>query len=112
MPIITKHASMRLLQRCGVQKKTQAKVVRRAWSRGVTHSESSIDSNLKRWIDGLYLSHRKPNKILLYGNGAYLFKDDILITVIHIPESLQECVNRLRKEKEFELNKQKGEKNV
>lgn len=105
MAILTKHASMRMSQRCGIQKKTQAKVVRRAWRHGLTHSESSVDPNLKRWIDGLYLSQRKPNKILLYGNGAYLFKDDILITVIHIPESLQENVNRLRKEKGFRLNK-------
>ena len=92
-------------QRCGIQKKTQAKVVRRAWRHGLTHSESSVDPNLKRWIDGLYLYQRKPNKILLYGNGAYLFKDDVLITVIHIPESLQECVNRLRKAKGNTLNK-------
>ena len=105
MAILTKHASMRMSQRCGIQKKTQPKVVRRAWRHGLTHSESSVDPNLKRWIDGLYLSQRKPNKILLYGNGAYLFKDDILITVIHIPESLQESVNRLRKEKGFRLNK-------
>ena len=105
MPNITKHASMRMSQRCGIQKNTQAKVVRRAWRHGVTHSESSIDINLKRWIDSLYLSQRKPNKILLYGNGAYLFKDDVLITVIHIPESLQDSVNRLRKEKGFKLNK-------
>lgn len=105
MAILTKHASARMLQRCGIQKKTQAKVVRRAWRHGLTHSESSVDPNLKRWIDGLYLSQRKPNKILLYGNGAYLFKDDVLITVIHIPESLQDSVNRLRKEKGFRLNK-------
>lgn len=105
MAILTKHASMRMSQRCGIQKKTQAKVVRRAWRHGLTHSESSVDPNLKRWIDGLYLSQRKPNKILLYGNGAYLFKDDVLLTVIHIPESLQERVNRLRKEKGFRLNK-------
>ena len=105
MAILTKHASMRMSQRCGIQKKTQAKVVRRAWRHGLTHSESSVDPNLKRWIDGLYLSQRKPNKILLYGNGAYLFKDDGLLTVIHIPESLQGCVNRLRKEKGFRLNK-------
>lgn len=105
MPKITRHASMRLSQRCGIQKKMQPKVVRRAWRHGVTHSESAIDINLKRWIDGLYLSQRKPNKILLYGNGAYLFKDNVLLTVIHIPERLQDSVNRLRKEKGFKLNK-------
>lgn len=105
MAILTKHASARMLERCGIQKKTQSKIVRRVWRHGLTHSESSVDSNLKRWIDGLYLSHRKPNKILLYGNGAYLFKDDVLITVILIPESLQKSVNQLRETKGNRLNK-------
>lgn len=107
MPTITRHASMRLSQRCGIQKKMQSKVVRRVWRHGVTHSESSIDINLKRWIDGLYLSQRKPNKILLYGNGAYLFKDNVLLTVIHIPESLQGSVNYIRSIKGNTLNKRK-----
>ena len=105
MAILTKHASMRMSQRCGIQKKTQSKIVRRVWRHGLTHSESSVDPNLKRWIDGLYLSQRKPNKILLYGNGAYLFKDDVLITVILIPENLQESVNRLRETKGNRLNR-------
>lgn len=105
MAILTKHASARMLERCGIQKKTQPKVVRRAWRHGITHSESSIDPDLKHWIDGLYLSQRKPNKILLYGNGAYLFKDDVLITVILIPQSLQESVNQLRERKGNRLNK-------
>lgn len=105
MAILTKHASARMLQRCGVQKKTQAKIVRRVWRHGITHSESSVDIKLKRWVDGLYLSHRKPNKILLYGNGAYLFKDDVLITVILIPQDLQTSVNLLREMKGNKLNK-------
>lgn len=104
MAILTKHASMRMSQRCGIQKKTQAKVVRRAWRHGLTHSESSVDPNLKRWVDGLYLSQRKPNKILLYGNGAYLFKDEVLITVINIPDNLQAEVNRLRGLKGTRIN--------
>ena len=105
MPNITKHASMRMSQRCGIQKNTQAKVVRRAWRHGVRHIESSIDINLKRWIDSLYLSQRKPNKILLYGNGAYLFKDNVLLTVIHVPENLQGSVNYIRSIKGNTLNK-------
>lgn len=96
MAILTKHASMRMIQRCGIQKSIQAKIVRRVWRHGVTHAETSESVNLKKWVDGLYLSQRKPNKILLYGNGAYLFKDEVLITVLNIPENLQAEVNRLR----------------
>ena len=105
MAILTKHASARMLERCGIQKKTQSKMVRRVWRHGLTHSESSVDSNLKRWIDGLYLSHRKPNKILLYGNGAYLFKDDVLITVILIKKKKKKSVNQLRETKGNRLNR-------
>lgn len=96
MAILTKHASIRMAQRCGVQKKMQAKIVRRVIRHGVTHAETTESTNLKKWVDGLYLSQRKPNKILLYGNGAYLFKDETLITVINIPDNLQAEVNRLR----------------
>lgn len=96
MAILTKHASIRMAQRCGIQKSVQAKVVHRVWRHGVTHAETSGSVNLKKWVDGLYLSQRKPNKILLYGNGAYLFKDEVLITVLNIPDDLQSEVNRLR----------------
>lgn len=104
MAILTKHASMRMSQRCGIQKSIQAKMVRRVWRHGVTHAETSESVNLKKWVDGLYLSQRKPNKILLYGNGAYLFKDDVLITVINIPDNLQAEVNRLRGLKGTRIN--------
>ena len=104
MAILTKHASIRMAQRCGVQKKAQPKIVRRVIRHGVTHAETNESINLKRWVDGLYLSQRKPNKILLYGNGAYLFKDEVLITVLNIPENLQDEVNRLRGLKGTKVN--------
>ena len=104
MAILTKHASIRMAQRCGIQKSIQAKMVRRVWRHGVTHAETSESVNLKHWVDGLYLSQRKPNKILLYGNGAYLFKDEVLITVLNIPENLQAEVNRLRGLKGTKIN--------
>ena len=96
MAYLTKHASARMEQRCGIQKKSQAKVLRRVIRHGVTHSETSAKQALSKWVDGLYLSHRNPNKILLYGNGAYLFKNDTLITVIRIPDDLQYAVNALK----------------
>lgn len=97
MAILTKHASMRMSQRCGIQKKTQQKVLRRVFRHGVTHAEIHQCNDLKKWVDKLYLAHRNPNKILLYGNAAYLFKGDILLTVINIPTELQDSVNQLRK---------------
>ena len=104
MAYLTKHASARMSQRCGIQKKSQAKVLRRVIRHGVTHSEASAKANLCRWIDGLYLSHRNPTKILLYGNGAYLFKNDTLLTVIKNPDELQNAVNALRVIKGSKLN--------
>lgn len=104
MAILTKHASMRMSQRCGVQKKAQAKVVRRTIRHGLTHSETSQYGDLKKWVDKLYLAHRNPDKILLYGNAAYLFKRDVLLTVINIPIELQDKVNQLRKLKGNKVN--------
>lgn len=104
MAILTKHASMRMSQRCGIQKKTQAKVLRRAVRHGVTHAETTESTELNKWLNGLYLAHKNPNKILLYGNGAYLFKGDVLLTVINIPEQFQAEVNRLRGLKGMKIN--------
>ena len=104
MAILTKHASMRMTQRCGVQKKAQAKILRRIVRHGVTHAETTESINLKRWVDGLYLAQRQPNKIFLYSKRAYLFKDDVLITVINIPDNLQAEVNRLRGLKGTRIN--------
>ena len=35
----------------------------------------------------------------IYGNAVYVFKEDVLITVINIPKNLMEDVNKIKEER-------------
>lgn len=80
---ITAHAKKRMRQRCGYKARTAEKMARRAWAKGIHHSDTC--DSIKRYFDMLYLSHRNANNIRQYGDKAYLFKGETLITVIQIP---------------------------
>lgn len=86
MPILTKHSISRLEQRCGVSKKNAPKVAKRAFRTGITHAETH--GELYRFLDSIYLSQKKGTNMRIYGNAVYVFKGDVLITVIRIPDNL------------------------
>lgn len=86
MPILTKHSISRLQQRCGVSKKNALKVAKRAFRTGITHAETH--GELHRFLDSIYLSQKKGTNMRIYGNAVYVFKGDVLITVIRIPDNL------------------------
>ena len=86
MPILTKHSISRLQQRCGVSKKNAPKVAKRAFRTGITHAETH--GELHRFLDSIYLSQKKGTNMRIYGNAVYVFKGDVLITVIRIPDNL------------------------
>ena len=92
MPILTKHSISRLEQRCGVSKKTASKVAKRAFRTGITHAETH--GELHRFLDSIYLSQKKGTNMRIYGNAVYVFKGDVLITVIRIPDNLLTEIKR------------------
>lgn len=94
MPKLTKHSIARLEQRCGVSKKNAPKVVRRAFRTGITHAETH--GNLHRFLDSLYLSQKKGTNMRIYGNAVFVFREDVLITVINIPENLMKEVKETK----------------
>jgi hypothetical protein len=94
MPKLTKHSIARLGQRCGVSKKNAPKVAKRAFRTGITHAETH--GNLHRFLDSLYLSQKKGTNMRIYGNAVFVFKEDVLITVINIPENLMKEVKETK----------------
>ncbi len=94
MPKLTKHSIARLEQRCGVSKKNAPKVARRAFRTGITHAETH--GNLHRFLDSLYLSQKKGTNMRIYGNAVFVFKEDVLITVINIPENLMKEIKETK----------------
>lgn len=97
MPKLTKHSISRLEQRCGVSKKNASTVARRAFRTGITHTETH--GNLHRFLDSIYLSQKKGTNMRIYGNAVFVFKEDILITVINIPDNLMNDVKEIKKKR-------------
>lgn len=95
MPRLTKHSIIRLEQRCGVSKKNASTVAKRAFKRGITHAETH--GNLHRFLDSIYLSQKKGTNMRIYGNAVFVFKEDVLITVINIPENLMKEVKETKR---------------
>lgn len=92
---ISKHAEMRLKERCGLNKKSMKRVVEKAFNDGVQHKETK--GNLCKWITSLYLKHKTANNIRLYGDKAYIFVGDVLVTVIQIPSNLRNDMSSFTK---------------
>lgn len=84
---LTNHSKRRMKQRCGWNKKTYERMAEKALKYGVKHSETK--GNLHKFISGLYEVHKcKGKQIRIYGDKAYIFNKDVLITVIQIPSNL------------------------
>ncbi len=90
--MVTKHAQRRMKQRCGVGKSSVKRLAKKVYDFGMTHSETS--GNLKKWVDGLYFYNQTANQIRLYGDKAYIFHNQVLITVVQIPHNLVRFVKR------------------
>ena len=84
--IVTKHAKRRMKQRCGIGKKSAERMAKIVFDKGLKHCD--LNGNLKRWVDSLYFRNQTANQIRLYGDAAYIFHNNTLITVIPIPDNL------------------------
>lgn len=83
---VSKHAEDRLKERCGFNKKACERIAQKAFNEGITHSETK--GRLNKWITSLYFKNERANNIRLYGDKAYIFCDETLVTVIQIPIDL------------------------
>lgn len=93
--VVTKHAQRRMKQRCGVGKNSVKRMAKKVYDLGMTHSETT--GNLKKWVDGLYFYNQTANQIRLYGDKAYIFHNQKLITIVQIPHNLVQFVKRREK---------------
>ena len=96
--IVTKHARYRMMKRCGIGKKSVNRMAKKVYRLGVRHGET--DGNLRKWVDSQYFYNQSANQIRLYGDKAYIFHNEKLITVIPVPCNLIPEVQAIRKFKE------------
>lgn len=95
---ISQHTKQRMKERCGYNKKTQDRMAQKAFENGITHSQTK--GNLNKWITSLYFKNKNANNIKLYGEQAYIFCDDTLVTVIPVPVNLKKNLKSMIKRKE------------
>tara|TARA_Y100000034_G_C6856251_1_gene389168 strand:+ start:869 stop:1171 length:303 start_codon:yes stop_codon:yes gene_type:complete len=57
-----------------------------ALNNGITHSESK--GRLSRFITKKWFKYKHANNVRIYGDNIYFFKDNLLITLYRVPNSL------------------------
>jgi hypothetical protein len=104
---VSEHAETRMIERLGIHKKSVRRIATRAFDEGLTHRE--VSGKLGRWVDGLYLKHRRGNQIRLYGDKAFIFQDEVLVTVIPIPQNMMKQM-QITKEKVSQTREENDER--
>ena len=94
--VISEHAKQRMKERCGFNKKTCERMAQKALESGISHKQTK--GRLNKWVTSLFFKKRSANNIRLYGDNAYIFCGETLITVIPIPPSLKKDMDKMIKD--------------
>ena len=101
MATITDHGRQRIKDRIGLRKKQSNSIAEKALQHGICHYESK--GRLKKYFDKLFLSHRTANNIRIYHEKVFIFKDDVLITVMDLPNDLKRSALSISKNKQKKI---------
>ena len=88
----TYHAEDRAKERCGLNKKSTERMAKIAYEKGLKHSDCS--GRLHKYITSLYFYNQSANQIRVYGDKVYIFHNEILITIMNLPNNLKSIVNK------------------
>lgn len=92
---ISSHARQRMKERCGFNRKAQDRMAQKAFNEGITHKQTK--GRLHKWVTSLFFKNCNANNIRLYGDNAYIFCGETLVTVIPIPVNLKKDFERMVK---------------
>lgn len=84
---ISNHTRQRMKERCGFNRKAQGRMAEKAFNEGITHKQTK--GRLHKWVTSLFFKNCNANNIRLYGNNAYIFCGETLVTVIPIPNNIK-----------------------
>ena len=71
-------------------------MAKKAFDDGIKHNQTK--GRLNKWVSGLYGKNKKANNIRLYGDKAYIFCGEVLVTVIQIPVNLMKDFRKMVKD--------------
>ena len=96
---LTKHGKERIKKRLGTPKRSLEKIANDALTHGITHKEAK--GRLSKYMDKLFLQHGNANNMRIYHEKIFVFKNDILITVLPLPHNLCDLANKIIKERKW-----------
>lgn len=92
---ISNHARQRMKERCGFNRDAQERMAQKAFRYGITHKQTK--GRLHKWVTSLFFKNTNANNIRLYGDNAYIFCGETLVTVISIPGNLKRDFDKMVK---------------
>jgi len=96
--LVTRHAMTRGKQRLGLGKKAMQRTADKALLLGRKHEE--FTGGLRRYLDCVYLEHKKASNMRVHGQFIYLFAGVTLITVLNVPPKFCPAARYLQEEKQ------------
>lgn len=94
---MSNHATDRMNERCGLNKKSAERLSKLALENGISHSNTS--GSLNRYLTKLFFYNKTANNIRIYGEYVYIFCDDILITVMPLDNKYKKIVRNINTKK-------------
>lgn len=90
---ISNHARQRMKERCGFNRKAQDRMAENAFNEGITHKQTK--GRLHKWVTSLFFKNCNANNIRMYGDNAYIFCGETLVTVIPVPGNLKKDFKKM-----------------
>ncbi len=109
MVVVTRHAEERT-KRVVSSKKKAVEIAEEAFKSGVRHEETA--GRLRKYLNGLYLQERTANNIRIYHQKVFLFNGDILITILNLPQNLNNSVEAIKRKRALDEYNIKNKKLV
>ena len=106
--MISNHARKRMKERCGFNKKTCDRMAKKAFTDGIAHKQTR--GRLNKWVTSLFFKNCNANNIRIYGDNAYIFCGETLVTVIPVPADLRKDLDRMVERMEKGGTDQENEK--
>lgn len=94
--IISEHAFGRAKRRLHLKGNSLVRFARKAFNEGIGFHEAT--GKLLCFIKSKYQCYYKANNIKVYGHEVYVFKNNVLLTVLELPQPLWECWDKRKKE--------------
>jgi hypothetical protein len=95
---ISQHAHDRCRQRLGLNAKATKRTAQKAFEKGLSHEDCT--GALKGFCERLFLAAQSAKNIRFYGEHAWIFVGEKLVTVYLVPNNLKPHLRRAFKERD------------